>query len=323
MDIFILVLSLVAGVVGTGVGGVIGALFADRGDAVTGKVLSFAGGVMAGIVGFEMLPQAFSTTSGTPLSFAILAFVVLGILSVFALQKLISYLENKQSKRLNFSDYQNSSPHSKNKRPKQTYSFGSSQIQSISPQNDKNRQSNQTVYHNADLSNCKDVAASCAAFGGGAFALAVANKGKLLSAGILMLVAIALHNFPEGMAIGAAGASQTSLGVIMAIVIAVHNIPEGMAIGAPLTGGGVKPLYAVLLSALAGFATVLGALIGLLLGTLGQFALAASMAAAGGAMLYVTFGSLFPQSVKLTGKFPSASCLSGVLVSALFVFCAM
>lgn len=54
------------------------------------------------------------------------------------------------------------------------------------------------------------------------------DKKSLLKAGIIMLLAIALHNLPEGMAIGATGASDTQTGILIAIIIAVHNIPEGM-----------------------------------------------------------------------------------------------
>ena len=56
MNTLILVLSLVAGIVGTGLGGVIGVLLKNRGNKIMGRVLSFAGGVMVGVVTFEMLP---------------------------------------------------------------------------------------------------------------------------------------------------------------------------------------------------------------------------------------------------------------------------
>ena len=63
MDWLILALSLIAGVVGTGLGGVIGALLKNRGRRVMGRVLSFAGGVMAGVVAFEMIPEAIDASA--------------------------------------------------------------------------------------------------------------------------------------------------------------------------------------------------------------------------------------------------------------------
>ena len=58
----LVVLALVAGVVGTGLGGVIGVLLKGKGNKVMGRVLSFAGGVMVGIVAFEMVPEAVAET---------------------------------------------------------------------------------------------------------------------------------------------------------------------------------------------------------------------------------------------------------------------
>ena len=146
------------------------------------------------------------------------------------------------------------------------------------------------------------------------------DKRRMLKAGIIMLVAIALHNFPEGMAIGAAGASEVSLGVTVAIVIAVHNVPEGMAIGAPLAGGGMKAAWTVALCALAGGATAVGAVTGVALGGIGETASAVCLAVAGGAMLYVTFADIFAEASALKGKLPSISALAGIVCAAAFVF---
>ena len=91
----------------------------------------------------------------------------------------------------------------------------------------------------------------------------------LHTAGLVLACAVALHNMPVGMAIGAsfAGSAQAAGhgGILAALIIGLHNIPEGMAIAAPLLTGGSRPAGAVGVAALSGLATMLGMLLGLAL----------------------------------------------------------
>ncbi|MCL2698139.1 MAG: ZIP family metal transporter [Oscillospiraceae bacterium] len=128
----------------------------------------------------------------------------------------------------------------------------------------------------------------------------ILNPKKMLRSGIIMLIAIGLHNIPEGIAIGAGGSFDLNLGVLIAIMIALHNIPEGMAIAAPLLAGGIGRGRVVLLTLICGFTTVFGALLGVMIGNISDFAVALSLSAAGGAMLYVVFGEIIPQTVVMT-----------------------
>ena len=126
------------------------------------------------------------------------------------------------------------------------------------------------------------------------------DRSKMLRSGIIMLTAIGLHNIPEGIAIGAGGSHDLQLGALIALMIALHNIPEGMAVATPLIAGGINKWKVVLLTTLSGAPTVLGGFIGLLIGNVSDFAVAISLAVAGGAMLYVVFGEIIPQSVVMT-----------------------
>jgi len=139
------------------------------------------------------------------------------------------------------------------------------------------------------------------------------DSKSLLKSGILMLIAIALHNIPEGMAIGAGGSHDAQLGIMLAAVIAVHNIPEGMAIAAPLCGGGVKKGKILLLCVLSGATTLVGGALGLLAG-ISELAAALSLSAAAGAMLYVVFGEMIPQTVVMTkSRMTTVVTLLGVI----------
>jgi ZIP family zinc transporter len=146
------------------------------------------------------------------------------------------------------------------------------------------------------------------------------NRSKMLRSGIIMLTALALHNIPEGIAIGAGGSRGYALGAIIALMITLHNIPEGMAVAAPLLAGGVGKAKVVLLVALCGFTTVIGGLIGLLLGNMSDFAVAISLAAAGGAMLYVVFGEIIPQTVVMTkSRAAPLITLAGIIIGLIIV----
>ena len=284
-QILILVLSLVAGIVGTGLGGIIGVLLKNKGNKVMGRVLSFAGGVMVGVVTFEMLPEAVEYSkieNSIEQSGILIAVSALGVgmLIIFGLTKMLDGLENMRG----------------------------------------THKSIEEVHHETKVIEANDALMEANACGNTAAVPAVAKK-SLLNAGLIMLLAIAFHNLPEGMAIGASGASNSQTGILVAIIIAVHNIPEGMAISAPLASGGVKGWKTILLTALAGAATVVGALIGLAVGGISQLASGICMGLAGGAMLYVTFCEILPQSILMEeGRVPAVSMLVGIVCSMVFVF---
>ena len=154
------------------------------------------------------------------------------------------------------------------------------------------------------------------------------NKNNLFIAGLVMMFAIALHNLPEGMVIGASYALTDDLvanlfsgsGFVMAIVIGLHNVPEGMAVSVPLVSGGMGRVKATLLTALSGLPTVFGALIGYALGGINDMMLVLSLGFASGAMLYVVFGELLPESILMwKSKLPALALFVGVLAGFLLV----
>ena len=138
---------------------------------------------------------------------------------------------------------------------------------------------------------------------------------RMLRSGLIMLAAIALHNLPEGIAIGAGGVHDNHMGVLLAVMLGLHNIPEGMAIAAPMLAGGVGRGKAVLLTALSGAPMLLGGLIGMMIGSISDAAVALSLSIAGGAMLYVVFGEIMPQSIVMTkNRTASIVTLSGIII---------
>ncbi len=148
---------------------------------------------------------------------------------------------------------------------------------------------------------------------------------EMLVAGVIMACAIALHNLPEGMVIGVSYTGAENVfdraGLVMAIVIGLHNIPEGMAVSVPLISGGMKRVRAVLVTALSGAPTIIGAIIGYALGGLGPAALCLALSFAAGAMMYVVFGELIPEAFLMwRSKAPAFAILVGIIVGLIVIY---
>ena len=147
----------------------------------------------------------------------------------------------------------------------------------------------------------------------------------LHTAGLVLAAAVALHNMPVGMAIGAtfAGAAQAAGhgGILAALIIDLHNIPEGMSIAAPLLTGGSSPARAIGIAALSGVPTILGALLGYSMGTMNPLLLGISLSFAAGAMLYVIFGELLPESENLwQNRLSGLATMLGMLLGMALIF---
>ena len=268
--------TAIAGVVGTGLGGLIGAMLQKDSNRMVSLLLSFAGGVMLSVVCFDLVVEAIDTGAGL---FPVILSIALGFIVTYLLNYLIDRTADPEV------------PHIDANHPKTADDL------------DELIHFDHLEQHYAKHD----------------------SKFSLFVAGIVMACAIALHNVPEGMTIGASYASNNgvmgSAALILAVLIGLHNIPEGMAVSVPLISGGMKKYKAVLLTAASGVPTVLGALLGYLLGEIGPLGLTISLGFASGAMLYVVFGEILPQSYLMYhSKLPAFSAVVGILVGMLIIF---
>jgi len=113
----------------------------------------------------------------------------------------------------------------------------------------------------------------------------------------LFVFAIALHNLPEGMAVGVSFASgDMAVGLPLATAIALQDIPEGLAVALSLRAAGFKPGFAVLVAAGSGLLEPVGALMGV--GLSSGFALAypIGLGLAAGAMIFVVSHEVIPET---------------------------
>ncbi len=272
----LIVTTALAGVVGTGLGGLIGAMLQRNSNRTVSLLLSFAGGVMLSVVCFDLVVESIETQAGL---WWVVGSIAFGVAATYLLNHLIDKKTNPEV------------PHIDANHPKTADDL------------DELIHSNHLEQHYAR----KD------------------SKLGLFVAGIVMASAIALHNVPEGMTIGASYASNDgvmgSAALVLAVLIGLHNIPEGMAVSVPLISGGMAKWKAVLITASSGIPTILGALLGYLLGEIGPLGLTMSLGFASGAMLYVVFGEIMPQSILMYhSKLPAFSTIVGILVGLLIIF---
>lgn len=285
MDAFLIVtlMTLIAGVGGTGLGGILGALVRTESNRIVSLLLSATSGVMISIVCFELMVESLEAAQSVFSDGAVFV-VCIAVLVGMAVVFLLNWLIDKRT--------EGEVPHT---------------ASSLHPKTHDNIDELSHIDHyNQHLKEH-------------------APKRELWVAGVVIACAIALHNIPEGMSIGASYNIDTEGGVSMALILAVliglHNIPEGMAVSVPLVAGGMKRIKAALLTAASGAPVVLGAWLGYWIGDIGAIGLAASLGFASGAMLYVVFGEIIPQAVLMyRSKVPAFFVIIGMLIGMIIIY---
>ncbi|MEE1224685.1 MAG: ZIP family metal transporter [Clostridia bacterium] len=134
---------------------------------------------------------------------------------------------------------------------------------------------------------------------------------------LLFVMAIAIHNLPEGIAAGVGfGSGDTSQALLIAGGIALQNIPEGMVIISPMLASGVTPKRTFICAMLTGVVEVIGTLIGYFAVSISTAILPFALAFAGGTMLYVISDEMIPET-------HAHGCERGATYALLVGFCIM
>lgn len=274
-------ITALAGMGGTGLGGLISCLFRKDSDKTVSLLLSFAAGVMTSVVCFDLLTEALHAENLANPVWLVVAGVLVGYVVIAQLNAWIDSKTNHE-------------------------------VAHIDENHPRTADSLEELTHANHLQEHRE---------------GRQPRNGLFLAGLVMAAAIALHNVPEGMVIGASFARTAAEallnrgGLTMAIVIGLHNIPEGMAVAVPLISGGMPKWRSVLITALTGFPTILGAALGYTVGAMGPVALALSLSFASGAMLYVVFGELLPESILMwRSKLPAAAAIIGMLTGLIIIY---
>lgn len=244
----IFLITAIAGVGGTGLGGLTSLLFKKSSNRLMAFLLNYACGIMIGIVCFDMLEHAVNPLPNIKIN---ILFVIISLIIGFIIVYSIDIIINKKG-----SSYQNN---------------------------------------------------------------------HLLITGLIMCIVIFLHNFPEGMSIGAfVNLDDNPFNhetLMMALFIGLHNIPEGLAMTLPLISGKMNKFKAILISMITGIPTILGGFIGYLIGDIGAFGLSFALSFSAGAMLAVVFLDLLPSASDLSNtKINAVGILLGLITGLLIIY---
>lgn len=141
------------------------------------------------------------------------------------------------------------------------------------------------------------------------------SSNNLLKTGIIIAIGLAVHNFPEGLAIGAGFESSNVLGFKLAIAIALHDVPEGLAIALPIKTSGSSRIKSIVITTISGLTTGMGAFFGAIIGNVSEVLIGMSLAFAAGAMLYIVSCELIPESKSMYhGRFASLGNILGLII---------
>ena len=275
-------ITAVTGAGGLSLGGVLAAAVHSPSDRTMSLLLRFTAGVMFSVVCFDLIADAREEASALP----VLCWILIGYLCTYLLNCWID------------------------KQAHHTHSHGGHSHTDAHGHSHSHNHSHETAHSGHDNGE-----------------LCACGHHTLRTAGLVLAAAVALHNMPVGMAIGATFAGTAApghaghAGILAALIIGLHNIPEGMSIAAPLLAGGSRPAGAVGVAALSGLPTIIGALLGYSAGTMNPLLLAVSLSFAAGAMLYVIFGELLPESESLwRGRLSGLSTMLGMLLGMALIF---
>ena len=146
--------------------------------------------------------------------------------------------------------------------------------------------------------------------------------GKFKKAGIMVAIAVAIHNFPEGLATFVMTTHNVALGIGIVIAIAIHNIPEGMAISIPIYQATHLKRKAFLYSFLSGMAEPIGGVLGFFLikALFPNLCIGILFALVGGIMTYIAVDNLLPLSKDYdTGHYSISGIVFGILIMGITV----
>lgn len=146
-------------------------------------------------------------------------------------------------------------------------------------------------------------------------------KNPFIKSSLLLGISIAIHNFPEGLALGSSFLTMSHLGPTLSIAMLLHNIPEGISMAIPMKISKQSPFRIILYTLLIGAPTGIGAFLGGYLGTFSPHIIALCLSFAGGTMLYIICDEIIPNAKTLhKGRASSIGIVLGFIAGIILYF---
>jgi len=141
------------------------------------------------------------------------------------------------------------------------------------------------------------------------------NLSKWHKAGLLLTLGVAIHNIPEGMALGSMLNVSLTAGISLAVMIAIHCFPESLAITLPLRQAGLSVFKLLAFTFILALPMGLGAMGGVFFSSLSPSFLDGCICFSGGVMLYIACGEILPESKEIwRGRLPALGAMIGFVI---------
>ncbi|OOB77832.1 MAG: zinc permease [Epulopiscium sp. Nuni2H_MBin001] len=145
-------------------------------------------------------------------------------------------------------------------------------------------------------------------------------EGQMVQTGIALLIGIAVHNIPEGFALGSIAAMSQDTVLNFAAIVCLHSIPEAVALTIPLKEAGAKTSFVMAIPFVLGGVMGIGAVGGYLFSQVSEAFVAVSLGLASGIILYIVCEELLPESKHIwNGRLTSVATVMGVLIGMLIL----
>ena len=140
-------------------------------------------------------------------------------------------------------------------------------------------------------------------------------KNSFMKSSLLLGISIAVHNFPEGLALGSSFLTMSDFGPVLALAMLLHNIPEGITMAIPMKINKVSPMKILIYTLLTGIPTGIGTFIGAYIGMISNTFISLCLSFAGGTMLYIICDEIIPNAKTLhSGRGSSIGIVLGFII---------
>jgi len=146
------------------------------------------------------------------------------------------------------------------------------------------------------------------------------EQSKMVRTAFTLIIGIALHNIPEGFALGALSHVSTDTIQKFAFILALHSIPEGIALAIPFKQAKIKLPVLLIIPILLGSIMGIGSIVGSILSSISETLIVTALGLAAGIILYIVYNELMPESRRVwNGRMTSVATIIGVMLGMLLL----